>query len=277
MRIAPETSVQPDPQKLPGATFDGEIDSLLAQIGHGLLADDATNYEKLNIARKYGPLLRQLKALVPHGTFQKTLEERYPRVNYSKCNRWMYIAKHEAQVAEALIAHSDEAWGPKKMIDYLRGVLTLDEEQSDDEECYGFTPDNRIEPDDKPYYSEFEEEAQDEIDHPDEADSDESDLSVVHEAFVAKAEAEAMMMGTPPIDFPLLGKVVITVFSQNDLGVIQGSLSQWQPKSTALKGSKQTHTVTASVPPSDIADFFNQLSKSLKMTLPNKLKVSVEL
>ncbi len=272
MRSAPETSVQPEPSKVVRCNFDGEIDALLAQIGHGLLADDATNLEKLNIARKYGPLLRQLKALVPHGTFQKTLEERYPRVNYSKCNRWMYIAKHEAQVAEALIAHSDEAWGPKKMIDFLRGVLTLDEKQSDDEECYGFTPDNRIEPDDEPYYSEFEEEAQDE------ADSDESDLSVVHEAFVAKAEAEARLMGTPPDDSqPSLGKVVITVFSQNDLGVIQGSLSQWQPKSTALKGSKQTYSVTASVPPSDIADFFNQLSKSLKMTLPNKLKVSVEL
>lgn len=70
-----------------------KITELLDQIGEGLQADDATNFEKLTIARKYGALLWDLKALAPHGEFMNMLKERFPKVNYAKCNRWMVIAK----------------------------------------------------------------------------------------------------------------------------------------------------------------------------------------
>lgn len=118
--------------------LERKIGELLDQIGEGLRADDATNFEKLTIARKYGPLLWDLKALAAHGEFMNMLKERFPKVNYAKCNRWMFIAKHEAEVSAAIEAHPTVAWGPKKMIDYLKGNWTPeDEEDGDEDDCFG--------------------------------------------------------------------------------------------------------------------------------------------
>ena len=78
------------------------IDELLGQIDQGVRDDDATNFEKLQIARRTGPLLLELKELVPSRQFKKTLKERYPKQTYSKLNRWMYLARHEAEVEEAI-------------------------------------------------------------------------------------------------------------------------------------------------------------------------------
>lgn len=268
------------PQTLHGETFDRDIETLLDQIDQGLRADDATNFEKLKIARRYGPLLIQLKAMVPHGQFKQVLKERFPRVSYSKCNRWMNIAKGEIQVAKVLDTYPDVAWGPKKMIDFLQGRWSP-EVECDEDECYGVTPDNRIEPDDEPYYSEIDDEAENEADGTDEGEIDAYDScqipSDVQEAFVAKAEAEAKLIGQPPDDSPMLCKVAVTVFSQADLGAVENGLSQWNPKITSLKGSKQTHAVAASLPPNDIPTLLDQLSEALKKTLPTKLKVSIDL
>lgn len=266
-------------QKLHSTTFNGDIETLLDQIDQGLRADDATNFDKLNIARKYGPLLIQLKAIVPHGQFKQVLKKRFSWASYSKCNRWMNIAKDETLVAKALDTYPDIKWGPKKMIDFLQGRWSP-EADCDEDECYGVTPDNRIEPDDEPYYSEIEDEDQDEADGTDEGELDANDFcqvpSDVQEAFVAKAEGEARLIAQPPDDSPMLCKVAVTVFSQAELGVVEDGLSQWNPKSTSLKGSKQT-TVSASLPPSDISTLFFQLSEALKKSLPTKLRVSVEL
>ena len=66
-----------------GSPTDAEkVGELLDQIGEGLSADDATNLEKLNIARTYGAKLWELKAIVPHGKFQETLAERFPTIDY---------------------------------------------------------------------------------------------------------------------------------------------------------------------------------------------------
>lgn len=268
------------PQTLHSATYDRDIETLLDQIDQGLQADDATNFEKLEIARKYGPLLIQLKAMVPHGQFKLVLKERFPRVSYAKCNRWMVIARNEAKVANSLVAYPDVAWGPKKMIDFLQGRWSP-EVECDEDECYGVTPDNRIEPDDEPYYSEIDDEAENEGDGTDEGEIDAYDFcqvpSDVQEAFVAKAEGEAKLIGQPPDDSPMLCKVAVTIFSQADLGVVEDGLSQWTPKITPLKGSKQTHAVTVRLPPNDIPTLLDQLSEALKKTLPTKLKVSIDL
>lgn len=118
--------------------LDRKIGELLDQIGEGLRADDATNFEKLNIARKYGPLLWDLKALAAHGEFMNKLKERFPKVTYAKCNRWMFIAKHDAEVVAAIEAHPTVAWGPKKMIDFVKGYWTPEEEEDGDEDdCFG--------------------------------------------------------------------------------------------------------------------------------------------
>lgn len=114
---------------------DRQIVELLDQIDEGFRADDSTNLEKLNIARKYGPVLLELKLFVAHGQFMKTLKERFPQVSYPKCNRWMAIAKKEAEVAAAIEKFPDVAWGPKKMLDYLLNPnedLGVDEEESSD-------------------------------------------------------------------------------------------------------------------------------------------------
>lgn len=273
-----------EPQTLHGATFNEDLESLLDEIGQGLRADDATNFEKLTIARKYGPLLIELKEMVPHGHFKLVLKERFPRVSYAKCNRWMVIARHESKVAEALVAYPDVTWGPKRMIDLLQGRWSP-EVECDEDECYGVTPDNRIAPDDEPYYDEIEEENQDETDDSDAADPDDSEsnqalLSVTASSksreFAQKAKREAESIDQEPEVSPQLGKVVVTVFTTADHSAIQECLARWEPKSITLKGSKQT-TVTIGLPPNDVPHLFDLLSKTLKRSLPSHLNVSVEL
>ena len=122
-----------------------KISELLEEISEGLKADDSTNFEKLSIARKYGPLLCDLKALAPHGEFMNLLKERFPKVNYAKCNRWMFIAKHELEVVAAIENYPDVAWGPKKMIDYLKEFWIPEEEGDDDEDdCSGYVRDEFV-------------------------------------------------------------------------------------------------------------------------------------
>lgn len=153
-----------DAQKLHGATFETQADpapadpstvggderrerkinELLEQIGEGLQADDATNFEKLTIARRFGPLLLDLKRIVPHGEFKKTLKERFPKVSYYKCNRWMSIAENENEVAAAIEKYPDVAWGPKKMIDYLKGWNPEEEPEEDEEDSDGFTDEDNL-------------------------------------------------------------------------------------------------------------------------------------
>lgn len=134
-----------------GDILGEKITELLDQIGEGLQADDATNLQKLTIARRYGPMLLELKELVPHGTFMQKLTERCPKITYAKCNRWMYLARHEEEIANAIEMHPDVAWGPKKMIDFLRHVWTPDSEdederfENDEEECSGLVREEQSE------------------------------------------------------------------------------------------------------------------------------------
>lgn len=138
---SPEAPVAEHPSPL-----DRKIGELLDQIGEGFSEDDASSFEKLTIARKKGALLWDLKALVPHGSFKARLRERFPKVNYAKCNRWMFLANHEEAVAAAIEKFPDVAWGPRKMIDFLKGTWTPEEEAEDDEEdCSGYVRDEHVE------------------------------------------------------------------------------------------------------------------------------------
>jgi hypothetical protein len=147
------------PQILHGATFGDDADpvetrisNLLDRIGEGLKEDDATNFEKLQIARKYGPFVMELKSVTPHGEYMKRLKARFPKTSYDKCNRWRYLAESEEQVAAALAKFPDVAWGPKKMVDYLKGCWSPeaeDEEErfdGDEDEYGGFLPTELFEP-----------------------------------------------------------------------------------------------------------------------------------
>ena len=126
--------------------LERKITELLDRIGQWLLADEATNFEKLTIARTCGPLLWDLKALVPHGSFKQALRDRFPKVNYAKCNRWMVLAKHEEEIQVALEKYPDVAWGLKKMIDFLKGFWTPEEEAEDDEDdCFGAVREDHVE------------------------------------------------------------------------------------------------------------------------------------
>lgn len=111
---------------------DDKITLLLDEIVTGFDADDASNFEKLTIARRCGPLLLKLKRIVPHGMFKSRLKERYPKVSYSKCNRWMFLARHEDEVVAAIEKYPEVAWGPKKMIDFINGVWTPEPEDEGD-------------------------------------------------------------------------------------------------------------------------------------------------
>jgi hypothetical protein len=133
-----DTSVLPKTDENTGDSLDEKISELLDEIGQGLRADDATKFEKLTIARKYGPMLLELKELAPRGTFKSRLKERFPKVNYAKCNRWMFIGKHEAEVAAAIEKYPEVAWGPKKMIDFLKGWNPDEEQEYEEDEADGY-------------------------------------------------------------------------------------------------------------------------------------------
>ena len=139
--MAEELKAQDDttPQILHRAKFeDGgdpaetKITELLDQIGDGLKEDDATNFQKLEIARKYGPFVSELKSMTPHGMYMKRLKERFPKPSYDKCHRWRYLAENEDRVAAALAKFPDTAWGPKKMTDFLKGCWSPEAEDEED-------------------------------------------------------------------------------------------------------------------------------------------------
>lgn len=265
-------------QKLQGATFDGDIETLLDQIDHGLRADDATNFEKLNIARKYGPLLIQLKAMVPHGQFKLVLKERFPRVSYSKCNRWMVIARHEAEVAEALVAYPEVAWGPKKMMDYLTQEWRPDSDADEDEEdCFGFVSDDPNQESPIPFVGlkvlNANADGEDLTDEDDGELDDRSKWEKVTEA----AESEARLIGKEPVIPTNEATVIVTVFSEDDHDVIEAALAEWQPKTVPILGRKAMTNLSATVSPEAIPELLMMLAKTLKKALPSHLKVSIEL
>ena len=147
-----------DVQKLHRATFDAEdvpadagptqqewkITELLDRIGEGLQAEDATNFQKLTIARNYGPHAWKLKALVPHGEFKLKLKERFPKFKYSKVNRWMFISKNETEVSAAIEKYPDVAWGPKKMIDFLKGWNPESEPEDNEDDSEGLPVEDNL-------------------------------------------------------------------------------------------------------------------------------------
>jgi hypothetical protein len=150
MTMAEELNTPDDtPKILHGAKFgDGgdpletRISELLDRIGEGLREDDATNFEKLQIARKYGPFVMELKSVTPHGEYMRRLKARYPKASYDKCNRWRYLAENEERVAATLEKFPDVAWGPKKMADFLKGCWSPEAEDEEerfdgDEDEYG--------------------------------------------------------------------------------------------------------------------------------------------
>jgi hypothetical protein len=95
--------------------------------------------------------LWDLKALAAHGEFMNKLKERFPKVSYAKCNRWMNIAENETRVAAAIEKYPNVAWGPKTMIDYLKGSWTPEEDaehDEDDEELINDEPLHLLEPGD---------------------------------------------------------------------------------------------------------------------------------
>jgi hypothetical protein len=245
----------PVPQKLYGATI-GNIEDLLDQIAEGLQDDDDTNLHKLSIARQYGPLLRQLKKLVEHGSFKKCLRERFPGVSYAKCNRWMIIAKHDAEVASALEKFPNVAWGPKKMINHLKGLWSPQRDVDDDgsendtEEFRGLV-------------------------RGEQSETVVQDNKAAWEDLAANAESAARSLGKEP-ERTLSGfAVTVTVFSLADYMAIQSCLSSWDQKSTRLHGSQHAHNVVASVPSDEIGAVLNLLGEFLA-SCPHKIKLNLD-
>jgi hypothetical protein len=262
----------PEGQKLPGATFDSDVERLLIQIDEGLREDDATNREKLELARKYGPLLLRLKEVVQHGMFQKTLKTRYPKLRYSKLNRWMFIARHETQVEAALALHPDVAWGPKKMIDYLKGTWHKNID-CDEDDHFGDAPEESPE--------------STSVNDPPESTADETGADELCDDFpntkrwddlVSKAESKAQQAGRPTaVDLPEVPEatVTVTVSSDADRTNIEACLNEWSPKAVMTLGMKGKSTLTLTVSPELVPDVLFRLAETLKKSLPNSLNVSV--
>lgn len=258
-------------QKLHGATSEDNVESLLDQIGQGFQKDDATNLEKLNIARMYGPLLLQLKAIVPHGQFKQVLKKRFPKVSYSKCNRWMVIARQESQVAEVLMAYPNVAWGPKKMMDFLA------KERQQDLDLNENTEDLRVEIAEESHpplspnagASPPQEELVDL--------NEEKDYRSRWEQLISAAESEVQLIGMPPEKPKPQGHLVITVFSNEALITAEDALDGLQPKRVPVLGRKAVTNLTATVPPISIPDVLFKLAKTWKKDLPSQLKVNIEL
>lgn len=268
-----------DTQKLYGVTFDGDIETLLNQIDQGLRADDATNFEKLTIARKFGPLLIELKAMVPHGRFKLVLKERFPKVSYSKCNRWMVIARNEDKVAEALVAYPDVSWGPKKMIDFLTGEFMPHEEPDewDEEDCWGCVSDEPNQESTPPTVDLKTLNADVDDEEYSDEDDDETDDQSKWEKVTEAAESEARLLGNEPVTPTHVGTVTVTVFSDDDHDFIEDALAEWQPKTVPVIGRRSVSNLTSTVAPEEIPELLMTLGKTLKKVLPSQLKVSIEL
>jgi len=269
------------PQTLHRATFGRDIETLLDHIDQGLRADDATNFEKLTIARKYGPLLIELKAMVPHGHFKLVLKERFPKVSYSKCNRWMVIARHEAEVAEALVAHPEVAWGPKKMIDYLTKEWRpeIDHPEEDEEDCWGCATDEPNQESLTPIVNLNVLSADADADGDDFADEDDGELDDCSkwEKTAATAESEARLIGDEPVVPKNMGTVTVTVFTDNGRDAVEVALAEWQLKKVPVVGRKAVTHLTTTVPQEAIPAILMKLGESLKKALPSQLKVVIEL
>lgn len=93
----------------------------------------------------------------------------------------------------------------------------------------------------------------------------------------AKAETEARAIGKEPEITPSGYAVSVIVFSEADNTAIQDGLSNWNPKSTLLHGSKHNRNVSASVPQNDIPELLNRLSRTFQNCTPSRIRVSIEL
>ena len=113
---------------------------------------------------------------------------------------------------------------------------------------------------------------------PDETpDTNEPDNRAKWEQQAAKAESEARAIGKEPDIAPSGYTVNVMVFSEDDNTAIKDGLSNWNPKSTPLHGSKHNRNVSASVPSDEIPELLNQLSRTFQNCPPSKIRLSIEL
>lgn len=98
------------------------VSEILDQLAAGLRADDEMESDRLTLARNGGSLVLELKRIVPFGKYMDKLKERFPKSSYHKLHRWRFLAEHEAEIEATLRAYPNVAWGPTKMIAYLKGL-----------------------------------------------------------------------------------------------------------------------------------------------------------
>jgi hypothetical protein len=241
--VSPQSPFSPS-----DSSAEQRIAELLVQLGEGVQADKAANLTKLEIARKYGPLLWELKELCPHGTFKVRLKERYPTFHYTTPNRWMYVAKNEEQVAAALDKYPDVPWGLKKMIDFLRGSWSPEAEEEEDrfdgdeDEYTGFVP------------SDLTEEPSQEASGEDDADefATENDPEEIVDEEVGE-EAETGILQFPPNTRP----------KQQTHQVVASKASTPKPNSPKPKEKAQ--------PANRLTDYEVEVRLGFKLSVPSHL------
>jgi len=97
------------------------FEELVEDLKKGIAEFFKTNFKYLEIAKKNGAILLELKSMIKYGLFQKEIATRFPDVSYGTHLRWMRIAENEIKVDQAIKDFPDVKWGIVPMLDYFDG------------------------------------------------------------------------------------------------------------------------------------------------------------
>lgn len=97
------------------------FEELVEDLKKGIAEFFKTNFKYLEIAKKNGAILLELKSMIKYGLFQKEIATRFPEVSYGTHLRWMRIAENETKVDQAIKDFPDVKWGIVPMLDYFDG------------------------------------------------------------------------------------------------------------------------------------------------------------
>ena len=120
---------------------------LSKEIKTGIASFHKHDSNMLDIARSCGAMVLEMKEIIAHGHFASEMVKIFPGRSADTRERWMFIAKNEAKVAEALEKFPDVKWGINNMERFLEGKFNPDPLVEQNSEAIEIAPPNELEHD----------------------------------------------------------------------------------------------------------------------------------
>lgn len=121
--------------------------SLSKEIKTGIASFHKHDANMLDIARSCGAKVLEMKEIIAHGHFASEMVKIFPGRSADTRERWMFIAKNEAKVAEALEKFPDVKWGINNMERFLEGKFNPDPLVEQNSEAIEIAAPNELEHD----------------------------------------------------------------------------------------------------------------------------------